>query len=721
MQSSKDLTHIIGGFGWVTNSAENPSGATFYLDEIKYDKSRPDELRFLVSFETLPSINPDRYIKNASFIYDNALALLAFSARGNNEDLRRAKILADAFVHAQNNDRYYTDGRLRNAYMSGDLIDHLTSKVRIPGWWDPIDKKWYEDEFQVSTYTGDLARVMIALLSYYKKVGGAQYLEVAMTLGEWIETKTKDNRGTGGYTGGYKGWETNPQKITWKSTEHNIDIYVAFMLLYEVTGDMKWKERALHAKSFIEAMWDGDKNHFWTGTLDDGVAINYGNIPADIQAGAIMAINSYPSALSWVEDNYYTEHDGFKGFDFNTDKDGVWFEGTAQMAIAYQINGDTNKSDTYLAELQKAQAFATNTNGKGIVAACHDGVTTGFEWTYFNRLHIGATAWYIFTEKGYNPYWGSDTTPPLAPINITSTPDNWTNKNSFSITWTNPDDLSGIAGAYYKLESAPTSNTDGTYTTSKPFTVSATAEGGQDIYVWLKDRAGNNSYLNRNSTILYYDGTAPTDGNLTATPGDGQISLSWLGFSDNGGSGLKLTNTYKVVRDASSYPDSQCTNGTQVYLGTDSSTIEAGLTNGTTYYYQVCAYDNAGNVSPGVKGNATPQGDDDCFIATAAYGSYLDPHIKVLRYFRDNYLLTNPVGRAFIKIYYRVSPPIAELISEHEMLKIATRWCLTPIVYAAKYPAGALLSIIGLIAISIVWKIKRRRNLMIKLSRLNKI
>jgi len=217
---SKDLSYVIGGFGWVTNSSNNPGGATFYLDEIKYDKARPDDLRFLGSYETLPLIDPDRYIRNVSFVYDNALALLTFLARGNNDDLRRAKIIADAFINVKNNDRYYTDGRLRNAYMSGDLTDHLTGKARIPGWWDPVANRWYEDKFQVSTHTGNLAWTMIALLNYYEKMGGNKYLTTSMELGDWIERETRDARCDGGYTSGYEGWEPDTQKLTWKSTEH---------------------------------------------------------------------------------------------------------------------------------------------------------------------------------------------------------------------------------------------------------------------------------------------------------------------------------------------------------------------------------------------------------------------------------------------------------------------------------------------------------------------
>src|SRR5271165_2814256 len=32
-----NLKHIIGGFCWVTNRDENPAGAVFYLDDIRYE------------------------------------------------------------------------------------------------------------------------------------------------------------------------------------------------------------------------------------------------------------------------------------------------------------------------------------------------------------------------------------------------------------------------------------------------------------------------------------------------------------------------------------------------------------------------------------------------------------------------------------------------------------------------------------------------------------
>ena len=103
---------------------------------------------------------------------------------------------------------------------------------------------------------------------------------------------------------------------------------------------------------------------------------------------------------------------------------------------------------------------------------------------------------------------------------------------------------------------------------------------------------------------------------------------------------------------------------------------------------------------------APSAGGGGCFIATAAFGSYLDPNVHVLRDFRDDYLLTNTVGTAFVEFYYRTSPPIADFIKEHETLRMLTRSALTPLIYSVKYPVGAVMILLGLIAVPVV----RRRN-----------
>jgi hypothetical protein len=101
-------------------------------------------------------------------------------------------------------------------------------------------------------------------------------------------------------------------------------------------------------------------------------------------------------------------------------------------------------------------------------------------------------------------------------------------------------------------------------------------------------------------------------------------------------------------------------------------------------------------------------GGGGCFIATAAYGSYLAPEVMVLRRFRDERLLTNRPGRILVDWYYRLSPPIADYIADRESLRLAVRLMLTPIVYSVKYPAPAGMIMFG--GLAFIWT-RRRGNL----------
>jgi hypothetical protein len=77
--------------------------------------------------------------------------------------------------------------------------------------------------------------------------------------------------------------------------------------------------------------------------------------------------------------------------------------------------------------------------------------------------------------------------------------------------------------------------------------------------------------------------------------------------------------------------------------------------------------------------------DLGCFIATAAYGTSTAGEIDTLRAFRDEVLLQNSLGSQSVAFYYEVSPPVADLISEHEPLRTLIRELLVePVVWVVE-------------------------------------
>jgi len=74
-----------------------------------------------------------------------------------------------------------------------------------------------------------------------------------------------------------------------------------------------------------------------------------------------------------------------------------------------------------------------------------------------------------------------------------------------------------------------------------------------------------------------------------------------------------------------------------------------------------------------------------CFIATAAYGSVLSNEVTIFKQFRDEFLLTNELGRSFVSAYYSYSPRLADCIAKHPMGRKMVRIGLYPILELSKW------------------------------------
>ncbi len=175
-----------------------------------------------------------------------------------------------------------------------------------------------------------------------------------------------------------------------------------------------------------------------------------------------------------------------------------------------------------------------------------------------------------------------------------------------------------------------------------------------------------------------------------------------------------LANYLTLSWDLNTEPDLA---GNQVYYGTASReyvySIDVGditayrlddLLDGVTHLIAVTAHDTSGNesdvsnevavmvndtsssstttVQTGSEGGYTKW---SCFIATAAFGSSWEHHVRALCDFSDHYLSKSQLGKSFTRDYYRYSPFIAQNIETTPSLKATLRMSLAPLIILSQF------------------------------------
>jgi hypothetical protein len=257
------------------------------------------------------------------------------------------------------------------------------------------------------------------------------YLPLAEKIADWIiSVQEKD------LDGGIKGGP----RVTWFSTEHNLDAFALFNMLYDVTKDNKYKLASEKILDWlIKHAYDKKAPPIKRGKGDATIATDtYAWSIAAIGPEKLIEIGMDPDEIvKFAEDNCvvnteYERPEGntilVKGFDFakysHMPRGGiVSTEWTAQMILSFKVMQDfysakqdlaktmyyRDKADFYINELASLVISSPSPVGQGygcLPYATQDNADTGHGWRTpqgKNTGSIAGTAYTIFANLGFNP------------------------------------------------------------------------------------------------------------------------------------------------------------------------------------------------------------------------------------------------------------------------------------------------------------------------------
>jgi len=230
-------------------------------------------------------------------------------------------------------------------------------------------------------------------------------------------------------------------------------------------------------------------------------------------------------------------------------------------------------------------------------------------------------------------------------------------------------------------------------------------DGGEATLLW--------SGLSQGIGMFSFSGGSFVDRGLPlqqATPGElaaqridaDRLLVVWTGGDGEGLMSATLGKDGSVIKAAAQAAADETG---RFYSPEIISTVDT--VSGQTDLYAFALHENDDVELRGYKYGASA-GTDECFIATAAFGSKLEPAVVLLRQFRDRFLMTNAVGRAFVDFYYRHSPPLAKIIADNEALRTMTRGLLLlpiAVAWALLHPLPALLALLALLTLFALLKV----------------
>jgi len=178
------------------------------------------------------------------------------------------------------------------------------------------------------------------------------------------------------------------------------------------------------------------------------------------------------------------------------------------------------------------------------------------------------------------------------PTDLTVTPPGWTSTDGFALHWTNPPDLSGVVGAYYKFDAAPAFAGDGAWMPGADLEhisgIVVGEDGTHPLWLWLADRAGNLDHTAAVAALLHLDTTPPTDASIVTPEEVHHLAFSVSWSAQDAESGI----AYYVLDYATSPGGSW-----QPWLPSTTLTLTTFVapTLNQDYVLRMTAYDQSGN------------------------------------------------------------------------------------------------------------------------------
>lgn len=344
----------------------NSSGLTFYAAPVALENPNVTAVYQWLSQMQLPNgLLESTENGHVVSLYDNALAALAFTAKG---DRLQAEKVFNFF----------------NSRMSSELDAGTGGFAQFrDAAGTPNGARWM----------GDNCWLLIALNTYAHTFNSNTYSTLQNHLTAWIRSLQNAD---GSLNAGFDA--NGPINI--QVTEGMIDAYNA------VPGYDTFHSQLL---AFL-------KQNRWNAAQKYLIAYpnNYYQYALDNFSWGYTAFEDFPLptlqssvGLFGTVKTAVATNAMVTGFCFDIDKDTVWWEGTGEMVVAYQKAGQTTQANYYLSEMEKGIVNSSlYPNAKGIPYATNigTGYTNGLLWNGADtQPAVSSCAWYLFGQLHFDP------------------------------------------------------------------------------------------------------------------------------------------------------------------------------------------------------------------------------------------------------------------------------------------------------------------------------